>query len=235
MQNWIDILNAAILGGLIFLDSAAVAQIMISQPIVCAPLIGWFLGDWQSGLLIGALLELLWIGKLPIGSHVPPEAPISAITATMVYVFLHQMAAGPLGSFVLAIAICCGIINGIIGGEVTISIRKFNNRFNILAQRYAVTGSFRGIEWLNLLSIAFIWITATMLIFIGTLVPIIALTQWYPAILQINMLNYTSVLLIGLGIAVVLDLFRFHTQKRTFFIGLGSGLFLVGIVTYLIH
>ncbi|MDI6784237.1 MAG: PTS sugar transporter subunit IIC [bacterium] len=235
MLNWTDLLTAAMLSGLIFLDSAAIAQIMISQPIVCAPLIGWFLGDWQSGLLIGALLELLWIGKLPIGSHVPPEAPISALTATIIYAFLEPTAAGPFGGFGLALAIFCGIINGIIGGKLTISLRKFNNRFNVLAERSAVTGSCRGIEWLNFLSIALIWFTATMLIFFGTWLPITILTQGHPAILHKNLLNYTSVLLIGLGIAVVLDLFRFHIRKKAFCIGFGAGLCLVGILTYLFH
>jgi PTS system mannose-specific IIC component len=235
MNIWVDIFTASALSGLIFLDSAAVAQIMISQPIVCAPLLGWFLGDWRGGLLIGALLELLWIGKLPIGSHVPPEAPISAMTATMIYVFLERLVTGSFGSFILTIAICCGIINGFIGGKLTIMNRKFNNRFSARAEQYAATGTLLGIEWVNFLSIALTWFTATALIFIGTWLPIMFLTQQQPVLLQINLMSYTSILLIGLGNAVVLDLFRFHTRKLAFFIGLGAGLVLVGILTYLFH
>lgn len=235
MTLWIEIAKAAAVGGLIFLDSAAVAQIMISQPIICAPLIGWYLGNWQSGLLIGALLELLWIGKLPIGSHIPPEAPISAMTATMIYVFLQQSASGPIGAFVLAIAICLGILNGFLGGELTIKIRKFNNRFGALADQYAITGSFLGIEWINFISISIVWITATGLIFFGTWVSVFSLSHWSPTIMQINIMKYTPILLIGLGIAVVLDLFRIRIRKRAFFIGLASGFVVLWIITYLVH
>lgn len=233
MVLWQEIAKSAALSSLIFLDSAPVGQIMISQPIVCAPLIGWYLGNWQVGLLIGALLELLWIGKLPIGSHIPPEAPISAMTATMIYIFLSRGAPGPIGTFVLAISICCGILNGFVGGELTIWIRKFNNRFDTLAGRYAAIGSYFGIELISLLSIGFIWLTAAILIFIGTWLPVFVLSYWSSVLTQLNILKYTPVLLISLGIAVILDLFRIRTRKRAFFIGLSTGFILVGLVTLL--
>jgi mannose PTS system EIIC component len=232
---WVEIAKAAALSGIIFLDSSSVAQIMISQPLICAPLIGWYLGNWQIGLLIGALLELLWIGKLPIGSHIPPEAPISAMTATMIYIFLSRGAEGPVGTFVLAISICCGIINGFLGGELTIKIRKFNNRFNIIADRYAAAGSYLGIEFVSLLSIGIIWLTAAVLICFGTWLPVFILSNWPAVLVQINILKYTPVLLVALGIAVMLDLFRVRTRKRAFLIGLVAGFILVGIVTYLGH
>jgi mannose PTS system EIIC component len=235
MVSWVEIAKSAALSGLIFLDSAPVAQIMISQPLVCAPLIGWYLGNWQIGLLIGALLELLWIGKLPIGSHIPPEAPISAMTATMIYIFLSREAQGPIGTFVLAVSICCGILNGFLGGELTIGIRKFNNRFNILADRYAATGSYFGIEFVSLLSIGLIWLIAAGLIYLGTWLSVFILSIWSPVLMQINIMKYTPVLLVALGIAVMLDLFRIRVRKRAFFIGLVSGFILIAIITYLVH
>ena len=235
MDLWLQIAIAAAISGLIFLDSAAVAQIMISQPIVCAPLIGWIIGDWHSGLFIGTLLALFWIGKLPIGSHVPPEAPISAITATMIYVFLKQALPVPLGTLALAVSICCGIINGFLGGELTTGIRKFNNRFCVLADRYAASGSFAGIAWITLLSIGIIWITASVLIFIGTWLPVLILPYFYPTFLQMNLLEYTPMLLVALGIAVIFDLFKIKTKKIAFVIGLLCGFLILGILTWLFH
>ncbi|MCX7918890.1 MAG: PTS sugar transporter subunit IIC [bacterium] len=233
MYFWLDIFNAAMLGGLIFLDSAAVAQIMVSQPIVCAPLLGWFLGDWQSGLLIGALLELLWIGKLPIGSHVPPEAPISAITATIIYISFIQNAVGPIGSLALAAALVCGIINGWIGGALTIAIRKFNNRFNRMADRAAERGMFHEIDTINFISILLIWSTATILIFIGTIIPVSIFVVGIPSVIRLNLLQYTVLLLVAIGIAVILDLFQLPNRKRYFLIGLSAGLILTVVYTYL--
>lgn len=235
MAMLLELAKASALSGLIFLDSSAVAQIMISQPLVCAPLIGWYLGNWQIGLLIGALLELLWIGKLPIGSHIPPEAPISAMTATIIYIFLSREIQGPVGTFVLAISICFGILNGFLGGELTIKIRKFNNRFNLMADRYAAAGSYSGIELIGLLSVGLIWLTATILICLGTWIPILILSSWSPVLLQINILKYTSILLVALSIAVILDLFRIRTRKKAFIIGLAAGLLLNGFITYFIR
>ncbi|MFB3896992.1 MAG: PTS sugar transporter subunit IIC [bacterium] len=235
MTMLVELAKSAAIGGLIFLDSSSVAQIMISQPIVCAPLIGWYLGNWQIGLLIGALLELLWIGKLPIGSHIPPEAPISAMTATIIYIFLTRGMQVPIGTFVLAISICCGILNGFIGGELTIKIRKFNNRFNVMADRYTATGSYLGIEFICLLAIGLVWLTAALLIYLGTWIPILILSHWSPVLLQINILKYTLILLVAVGIAVILDLFRIHNRKRAFIIGLAAGFILAGVITYLMR
>ncbi|MDH4101024.1 MAG: PTS sugar transporter subunit IIC, partial [Nitrospirota bacterium] len=60
----------------------AVGQFMISQPIVAAPLVGLALGDVQTGLILGALLELVWISDLPVGKFVPPDSTAAAVIAT---------------------------------------------------------------------------------------------------------------------------------------------------------
>jgi PTS system mannose-specific IIC component len=78
------ITGVALVGGLIGLDRTAAGQFMISQPIVAAPLTGWFLGDATAGLIIGAMLELIWVLDMPVGSFVPANATVSAVTATAI-------------------------------------------------------------------------------------------------------------------------------------------------------
>jgi len=80
------IAGVALAGGLIGLDRTAAGQFMISQPIVAAPLVGWLLGDASAGLVIGAMLELIWVLDMPVGSFVPADATVSAVTATAVAV-----------------------------------------------------------------------------------------------------------------------------------------------------
>ncbi|MBE9537336.1 MAG: PTS sugar transporter subunit IIC [Proteobacteria bacterium] len=75
-------------GGLISLDRTAAFQVMISRPIVAAPLVGLMLGDPLTGLKVGLLLELLWIGYLPVGASVPPDETVVSIAATAVSVWL---------------------------------------------------------------------------------------------------------------------------------------------------
>lgn len=77
-----EVLIAGGLGGLLGLDRTAVGQFMISQPIIAAPLVGLALGDIQTGLILGALLELVWISDLPVGKFVPPDSTAAAVIST---------------------------------------------------------------------------------------------------------------------------------------------------------
>jgi mannose/fructose/N-acetylgalactosamine-specific phosphotransferase system component IIC len=70
-----------ILGGL-SLDITAVGQFMISRPIVVGPLAGAVLGAPGIGLAVGALVELIWIGDLPVGAHMPIDNTLLAGVAT---------------------------------------------------------------------------------------------------------------------------------------------------------
>ncbi len=69
----------AVLAGL---DRMAAMQTMFSRPIVVAPLTGFVLGNPMVGLQIGALLELLWLGRLPVGASIPPDDTQIAVGAT---------------------------------------------------------------------------------------------------------------------------------------------------------
>ncbi len=71
------------------LDRTAAFQFMVSRPIVAAPLTGWLIGDAMAGLQIGAMIELLWLGRLPVGAAVPPDDTQVAIGATILAVSLH--------------------------------------------------------------------------------------------------------------------------------------------------
>ena len=57
-------------------------QAMISRPIVIAPVTGLILGEPRTGLMIGALLELFWMDRVPIGIYIPPNDSIAAAFAT---------------------------------------------------------------------------------------------------------------------------------------------------------
>ncbi len=68
------------------LDRVALVQAMISRPLVAAPLTGWLLGNPLIGLEIGMLLEMLWLGRLPVGAAIPPDDTQVAVGATVLAV-----------------------------------------------------------------------------------------------------------------------------------------------------
>ncbi len=82
----LQILLVAFAGGVIGLDRTAAGQFMISQPIVAGPLSGWLLGDAAAGLVIGALLELIWVLDMPIGTFVPADSTVATVAATAIAV-----------------------------------------------------------------------------------------------------------------------------------------------------
>ncbi len=74
------VVGISIVGGLLGLDRTAVGQFMVSQPLVVGPITGWLLGNATTGLIIGAVLELIWVLDMPIGNFVPADATIVTVS-----------------------------------------------------------------------------------------------------------------------------------------------------------
>lgn len=77
---------------------------MISRPIFAGPLIGLVMGDLQTGLQVGASVELMFMGVLPIGGSVPPNAQIAGIIGT---IYAIQAGSPALG---ISLALPIGIL-----------------------------------------------------------------------------------------------------------------------------
>lgn len=58
------------------------------QPIVTGPVIGWILGDVQTGLIVGGTYQLITIGNMPVGGAQPPNAVMGGIMATVLAISL---------------------------------------------------------------------------------------------------------------------------------------------------
>ncbi|WP_125582846.1 PTS mannose/fructose/sorbose/N-acetylgalactosamine transporter subunit IIC [Lacticaseibacillus suibinensis] len=54
----------------------------IGRPLVTGPIVGLLFGDLQQGLIIGATLELAFLGLMGIGATVPPDEIIGGILTT---------------------------------------------------------------------------------------------------------------------------------------------------------
>jgi len=77
---------AALIGGLSAVERKGALQLMLSRPLVLAPLLGWALGDAQGGLVLGIPLELLFLGGVNLGGSLPDNESLlaGAMTATVV-------------------------------------------------------------------------------------------------------------------------------------------------------
>jgi len=111
--------GAAVVCGL---DRTAICQFMLSRPIVAAPLTGYLLGDPYLGLKIGVMLELLWLGRLPVGASIPPDDTQVAIGSTMLAVTMGGDSSPEGGMFFILCAI------------VTMPLGKVGQLFDRLAR-----------------------------------------------------------------------------------------------------
>ena len=49
---------------------------MHNRPLIMATLVGLVLGDLKTGIMIGSILELAFLGAVPIGASNPPDMTV---------------------------------------------------------------------------------------------------------------------------------------------------------------
>lgn len=65
-------------------------QTHIHRPIITGVVVGLILGDFQTGLVTGAVLELIWMGLVPIGGAQPPNVVIGGVMGTSFAILIGQ-------------------------------------------------------------------------------------------------------------------------------------------------
>lgn len=203
------IVLASIIGGLLNLDERAVAQVMVSRPIVVSPLVGFILGyisgDPQgglaNGLLIGAILELIWIRAIPVGTYVPPNACLGSALG----VGLSQMIVGER-IVVTMVALSLAILYGSVVRWVEIKNRSFNNTLADFILRSVRAGKLNRAEGINILSILITFLAGVgillLSLFIGVNLAQVIIDNLPMSMKRGFVLSYYLLPLLGLGAAL---------------------------------
>ncbi|MCI9298238.1 MAG: PTS sugar transporter subunit IIC [Lachnospiraceae bacterium] len=114
---------------------------MHNRPIIVAPLVGLVLGDWQTGVVIGATLELVFMGAFPVGASNPPDFVSGTIISTA-YVILS-------GSEVTAAVVLAVPIATLVLLFDNIQMTFVLTWASHLADKYAEAGDIKGVEWVQ--------------------------------------------------------------------------------------
>lgn len=93
-------------GGLVYMDTDAVGQFMISQPLVACTAAGAIFGHWPLGLTVGMLLQLPYLAEIPVGGTKVALGNLGAYVAAGV---AAQLAASHPDRLFLAFAIFFGV------------------------------------------------------------------------------------------------------------------------------
>lgn len=150
-MSYVDYLLVSFIAVGAGLDRVAFLQSMFSRPIVVAPLTGWVLGDPMVGLEIGVLLELLWLGRLPVGASIPPDDTQVAIGATVLSLSMDQL----LGMSGMPVVILCVMTAIPLGkfGQLFDRLARHANGLVLKRNKAFSSGSPRQLEHLHLLGL----------------------------------------------------------------------------------
>lgn len=202
---FVEIILISFVGGLLSLDRVFI-QTMISRPIIVAPVVGLMLGNPYAGLIIGAILELFWIDRIPIGIYIPPNDSIAAAIAVSMAILAGQ-ALGPVTKELMALSILLAIPIGIGAKKMDVKIMESNNLLSDQALMDAKDLNIRAIERKTYLGLSKVFLFYLALLFISQIILIPALIWIYPKLpAPINaMLSLTYYFLPLLGIAVAIN------------------------------
>jgi mannose/fructose/N-acetylgalactosamine-specific phosphotransferase system component IIC len=118
---------AALAGAALELDTYFIGMTLFSQPIIAGGIAGFIFNDLQTGILLGSLVQLIWISP-PVGAYVPPSSTSIAFTATVLALIMpvneikHNLQA------LLMYSIGIGAAYGYFVGQADIWNRKLNTK-----------------------------------------------------------------------------------------------------------
>jgi mannose PTS system EIIC component len=177
---------ASAAGGLISLDRTAAFQVMVSRPLIVSPVIAYILGDVMAGLLIGGILELLFIGELPLGGYIPPNGTMLTVVITAVTLIIGQELSGIMDVtvfsnryllgfgtadifFTLGLTMLIGIPMDIVCRKSDTAVRVYNARFFKAALAGLDKGLIKAVRTNNLKGLGVFFTVNLLTIFVLTL------------------------------------------------------------------
>ena len=130
-------LMIAIWAGICALDD--VGTQMIRRPLLIATVVGLIMGDIKTGLIIGATLEVLWMGIGNVGAYSAPDI----ISGTAIGTALGIASGGT------ATAVALAVPTSLLAQQLLILYRSGIIYLNPIAEKIAETGDFKKIFKIN--------------------------------------------------------------------------------------
>lgn len=103
---------------------------LLSRPLVLAPLVGAALGDLHAGILMGATLELIYMGNIKVGAAIPPDVITGGVLGTAL-----AISSGKGAAIALALAVPISILAEMLLSWLFVVRSVFNKSFVAAASR----------------------------------------------------------------------------------------------------
>ena len=134
---------AAAIGGLAAVERKGALQLMLSRPIVLAPLLGWALGDPLGGLVLGVPLELIFLGGVNLGGSLPDNETLLAAALTSAVVPAGMAARTGVDEPLAALGLLLLYPLAVAGRQLDRATESYNGRLSEMALARAASGDAR--------------------------------------------------------------------------------------------
>lgn len=215
-------LQAILLGIVAFIAQSeyALGTSLLSRPIVTGLFTGIVLGNINTGIIMGATLELAFIGSFSVGASIPPDVVTGGILGTA---FAITAGAGTETALLLGlpIATLTLILKNVYLGLL---IPMMNQK----ADLYAADGNYKGVERMHLLAGFGLSLMLALVVTISFMVgsnTISKLLAMIPAFVQ-NGLSVATGLIPALGFAMLARLLINKQVAPYFFLGFALAAYL---------
>lgn len=215
-------LQAILLGIVAFIAQSeyALGTSLLSRPIVTGLFTGIVLGDINTGIIMGATLELAFIGSFSVGASIPPDVVTGGILGTA---FAITAGAGTETALLLGlpIATLTLILKNVYLGLL---IPMMNQK----ADLYAADGNYKDVERMHLLAGFGLSLMLALVVTISFMVgsnTISKLLAMIPAFVQ-NGLSVATGLIPALGFAMLARLLINKQVAPYFFLGFALAAYL---------
>lgn len=113
----------------------------LGRPIVMSTLVGLALGDVTTGIMVGATLELVWLGVFPIGASNPPDYVSGSIIGAA-----YVLTTGSDAASACVLAIPVAMLVQMVWNFLMMSAVPL---LSARADRYAEQGNAKGVDWMH--------------------------------------------------------------------------------------
>jgi len=156
-------LVVGIVAGLAAVERKGFLQAMLSRPIAIAPLAGWALGDVQGGILVGAPLELLWLGAINLGAALPVHETLGAVSAAAGAVIAGKVLGTGVTPAVAVLAILACAPFALLGRRADVVAERLNEELAVRAEAALARGDPASAVRCNLYGLALPFVLAAAL------------------------------------------------------------------------
>ena len=208
----IDALMLGIVAGIGILDGRIFGVMMLERPLVTGLLVGLVLGDVKSGIMIGAQLELIWMGIAGIGASTPPDVVTGGVLGTAFAI---------LSGHGVAVALALAVPIAVLAQSLGVLVRIMNGYFLHKADKYAEDANFRGVTLMMWIPPILFFLSVFLPTFLAILMGAKEVTALINAVPKtiLDGLTIAGNLLPAIGFALLLDMLFSKKMVVFFFLG----------------